>query len=96
MAAADLDGDGQVEVVITESEIGPARLAVLKPRTRGLPWRAKILIDRDEDRRALHSLQLVDLDGDGALEIFTVEMENGKTDGLTSKPEWLVLKSAGD
>ena len=87
VAAADLDGDGQVEVVISESEIGPARLAVLTPRTRGLAWRAKILIDRNEDRRALHSLQLMDLDGDGALEIFTAEMENGKTDGLTSKPE---------
>jgi hypothetical protein len=91
LAVADVDGDGKLEVVITESEIGPARLALLRPDGPGKPWDAEVILDRDLDLRALHSLQVVDLDGDGVLEIFTAEMENGKTDGVDSVPKWFCL-----
>ncbi len=91
VAVADVDGDGQPEVVLTESEIGPARLAVLHRSRDGEPWEAEVVLDRDLDVRALHSLGVADLDGDGRLEIVTAEMENGKTDGVEARPRWWAL-----
>jgi len=91
IAAGDVDGDGRLEVVITESEIEQARLAVLHPTAANRAWEVEVLLDKAADFKAFHSLQLADLDGDGNLEIFTGEMENGKTDGVTSRPRWLCL-----
>jgi hypothetical protein len=92
IAVGDVDHDGVDEVVITESELGAnARLAVLSRTDEG-PWDAEILVDSEEDRRAMHSLQIADLDGDGRLEIFTGEMENGKTDGVDVRPQWLTFQ----
>ena len=95
LVIGDVDGDGALEVVITESEIGPARLAVLRSNGRGEVWDAEVIWDRDLDLRALHSLQIVDLDGDGRVEIFTAEMENKKTDGIRAKPRWWCLALDG-
>ena len=92
LVVGDVDGDGHLEVVITESEIGRARMAILRPSTWGDPWQAEVILDAGLDLRALHSLQIVDLDGDGQAEIFTAEMENGKTDGVLAKPRWWCLK----
>lgn len=91
LAIGDVDGDGELEVVISESEIAQARLAILKRDKYGFAWQAEVILDADLDLRALHSLQIVDLDGDGCLEIFTAEMENKKTDGVTAKPRWWCL-----
>ncbi|MFT5366262.1 MAG: hypothetical protein ACI8V2_001209 [Candidatus Latescibacterota bacterium] len=91
LVVGDVDGDGHLEVVITESEIGPARLAILRPGQMGALWTAEVVLNVDLDLRALHSLQIADLDGDGRPEIFTAEMENGKTDGVQAKPRWWCL-----
>lgn len=91
LVVGDVDGDGALEVVITESEIGHARLAILSLGQIGEPWLADVILDADLDLRALHSLQIADLDGDGRVEIFTAEMENGKTDGVKAKPRWWCL-----
>lgn len=92
IAVGDVDGDGIAEVVITESELAAnARLAVLSRADEG-PWTADVLIERDEDRRAMHSLQIADLDGDGRDEILTAEMENDKTDGVDVTPRWWRLR----
>ncbi len=79
------------QVVITESEIGPARLAILTYVDADHPWKTEVLLGRHLDLRALHSLQLADLDEDGEIEIFYGEMENGKTDGIEAKPRWWLL-----
>jgi len=96
LAVADLDADGLAEIVITESEVPRARLAVLHPGPPGEPWKADIVLPAEMDLRALHSLQVADLDGDGSLEIFTAEMENRKTDGLRARPRWWCLARGRD
>ena len=96
VAVGDVDADGKPEVVITESETGPARLAVLRPSGKNKPWKAEIVLPAKLDLRGLHSLKLVDFDGDGRLEIFTAEMENKKTDGVKSRPRWWCLSMDAD
>lgn len=80
LVVADMDGDGQVEVVITESELKQnARLALLhRPGSVGEAWRPEILLPAEGGYEAIHSLAVADLDGDGRLEIFAAEMEKGR------------------
>lgn len=54
------------------------------------------MIERSRDRRGLHSLQIADVDGDGRTEVFSAEMENGKTDGQHTTPKWSVLSYDGE
>ncbi len=100
ISIGDLDGDGLVEVVLTESEMDAnARLAVLSQPENGPAagtWDVEIVLGPEKDYRAMHSLQVADLDGDGSLEVFVGEMENGKTDGVETLPEWFVLEYVGD
>jgi hypothetical protein len=91
-AVGDVDDDGVPEVVVTESEVDvAARLAVCSHDGDGSAWQTDVVVDAERDRRGLHTLQIADLDGDGRNEIFSAEMENGKTDGQHRIPEWFVL-----
>ncbi len=92
VVVADLSGDGLPDIVVTESEISHARMAVfLNPGQPGKePWPHVLVVSRDADRRALHSLAVADFDADGKPEIFTAEMENRKTDGVRKKPKWYI------
>jgi hypothetical protein len=96
VAVGDVDGDGEREVVVTESELDAnARLAVLsRPERAGEPWDADLVFPAEADRRGLHTLEIADLDGDGTLEIFTGEMENDRTDGVETRPRWWCLSAA--
>ena len=97
VAAGDLLQDGSVTVVITESEVlTNARLVVLHTADGGKTWNTHILIDRERDLGALHSLQLLDADNDGWLDIFTAEMELYKEDtGIVRRPTWKLLLNRG-
>lgn len=96
IVVGDINGDGRPAAVITESEIARARLAILRMEAPDRPWEAEIVLPADMDLRALHSLQLADLDGDGRLEIFTAEMENRKSDGVKARPKWWCLAREAD
>lgn len=99
VAVGDLTNDGAVTVVVTESEVtASARIVLLISRDLGATWSRRMLIDVDASRdfRGLHTLRLVDLNGDGRLDIFTAEMENGKTDGVARKPRWYVFRNRGE
>ena len=97
LAVGDVDDDAIPEVVVTESEVDhEARIAVLSHDGAGRDWEREIVIKRSRDRRGLHSLQIADVDGDGRTEVFSAEMENGKTDGQHTTPEWFVLSYDGE
>lgn len=72
---ADLDGDGDLDLAITDGETDGARLSWIENLDgKGREWREHELA---RDRGALHSLAIADFDGDGALDIFTCEMAIG-------------------
>ncbi|WP_435320731.1 FG-GAP repeat domain-containing protein [Haloarchaeobius sp. TZWSO28] len=93
IAMGDVDGDGEAELVVTESEEDEgARLAVCsRPESDDDYWDVEVVFPAEADYRAMHSLALADFDGDGQLEIFTAEMENKKTDGVEKRPRWYLL-----
>jgi len=92
VVVANLNADGLPDIVVTESEIARARMAVfLNPgQPRKESWLRILIVSRDRDRRALHSLAVADFDADGKPEIFTAEMENRKTDGVRRMPKWYI------
>jgi hypothetical protein len=94
----DYMGDGSVTVVIAESEVlTHARLVALCSADGGSTWETHMLIDRERDLGALHSLQLLDADGDGWPDIFTAEMELYREDtGIMRRPTWKLFLNKGD
>jgi len=71
----DIDGDGDLDVAITDGENDKAKVAWMENADgKGGKWVAHVLA---ENRGALHSLALADFDLDGDLDLFTCEMEIG-------------------
>ncbi len=98
VVAADCLGDGSAVVVITESEIlQHARVVLLHSTDGGRTWESKVLVDRERDLGALHSLQILDADRDGRPDIFTAEMELYKEDtGIARRPTWKLFLNNGN
>lgn len=72
---ADLDRDGDLDVVMTDGETTDATLAWLENVDgRGREWRAHTLAT---GLGALHSLIVADFDNDGDLDVFTCEFHIG-------------------
>jgi hypothetical protein len=67
VAVADLNGDGKLDVVLSEAEVLPARLAWFEAPD----WKMHLLRD---DLSNLHSLCVADMNGDGHPDIFAAEM----------------------
>ncbi len=97
VVAGDILQDGSVAVVIAESEVlTNARLVLLHTTDGGKTWATHILIDAEADLGALHSLQLLDADNDGRLDIFTAEMELYVQDtNIVRRPTWKLLLNSG-
>lgn len=86
VVCADLDSDGLPEFVTGGRGGGFYHLYDLDPATRR--WTRHVITNAVQPQVGAAA---VDFDGDGRPEIFTVEMENRKTDGETHKPRWLAL-----
>jgi len=85
VAVADLDGDGVLEIVLSEGESHPGRLALCKPPS----WEPHILID---DLFHPHSLEIADFNGDGLPDIFVAEMGLGRN----PDPRMMILVNQGN
>ena len=90
VAVADVDGDGEDELVVTEGDLPyqgdrRARLGVFDPPD----WELTVLHD---DMSNPHSLQVADLDDDGRKDIFVAEM--GLEEG--HEPRQFVFWNEGD
>lgn len=68
---ADVNGDGIPDIIISEAETSPGRLAWFE----GPDWKTHLLRD---DLNHGHSLEVADFNGDGTLDIFVGEMNLGK------------------
>ena len=89
LAVGDLDGDGELEVVLSEGDsplLGSrmGRVGWFDPPE----WETHILRD---DMYCPHSLQLADFDGNGWLDIYVAEMGLGTNDD----PEHVIFQNRG-
>ena len=84
LMAADLDGDGRLELVVCEGESDVGRLAWCRPPD----WEPVVL---REDLFHPHSLEIADFDGNGLPDIFVGEMGLGKWD----KPALVIFRNTG-
>ena len=84
VTVADLDGDGQLEIVLCEGESHPGRLAWCKAPD----WQPRILRD---DFFHPHSLEIADFTGDGRPDIFVAEMGLGRN----PEPKMMVYLNRG-
>jgi hypothetical protein len=91
LAAADVDDDGDLELVIAEGDRpynGDAMGRVAVFDFDGEVWTPTVLHDRLSNP---HSLQIADFDGDGRLDVYVAEM------GLQSdSPRQFVFRNLGD
>jgi hypothetical protein len=89
---ADINQNGHNDLVMTDGEIAGGRIAWLENVDgTGQNWRVHPLPKGDEAvRGAYHSLAVADFNNDGALDIFTVEMEWIRGE---RQPRWFIWEN---
>gem|GEM_PF-482883 len=91
-APADIDRDGDPDLVMTENEIRGGRIAWLEYADgKGGSWAVHPLEAGDPAvRGAYHSIAALDFDGDDDVDVFTCEMEHIGGDRL---PRWFIWEN---
>src|SRR3954466_6940640 len=91
-AIIDINGDGKRDLVMTENEIQGGKIAWLENiDAKAGQWKVHALAASDPGPRgAYHSLAVADFDGDGDVDIFTVEMEG--IPGV-KPPRWFIWEN---
>ena len=91
---ADVDGDGQDEVVICDCDIVDSKIAILKSADgKGGRWERQDL-PQSFTYGSLHALAVADLNGNGRLDIVSVEQEELLPEGRTD-PRFVVWENLG-
>jgi hypothetical protein len=77
----DLDGDGQNDIVYSDSDTGYGHVYWVKNEGKGLRWTRYQLPDPPNEKKApgtgsWHSLGVADFNGDGKLDVFAGEQED--------------------
>ena len=88
----DIDRDGKRDLVMTENEIRAGRIAWLRNADgKGRRWEVNPVKASDFDARgAYHSIAVADFDGDGDVDVFTVEMEHIAG---ARQPRWFIWEN---
>jgi len=91
----DMDGDGDSDIVITDCDVPDCVAAILyNDNGAGTAWRKVILPQTAPGRRiSLHSLRVEDFNGDGKLDILTVEQEDCRGKGSPPPPRWYLWEN---
>lgn len=77
-SVTDINGDGKLDIVLTEAEFPGARIAWFENPgdPKQVPWTIHIIpFEGNEERGPFHTLQTGDYDQDGDIDIFSGEME---------------------
>ncbi|HVW02123.1 MAG TPA: hypothetical protein VHB77_17360 [Planctomycetaceae bacterium] len=93
---ADINGDGQLEIVASEAEIPSARLGIFSrdPAQPEARWKCREI---EAGLYCPHSLVLTDLDGDGKTDMIIGEMKaGGWSFPLNPEPRILAFLNRGD
>jgi hypothetical protein len=93
-AVADLDGDGQLEIIIADADIEDSKVAILENADgKGGRW-TQIELPQSFTYGSLHALAVADFNGDGKPDIVVNEQEELLPAGREN-PRWVIWENLG-
>lgn len=96
-AIVDLDGDGDNDIVVTDSDGQNSGIAWLENNGKRPPgFTTRYIAKRAPGTRgSFHALRVADFDGDGDLDLFTAEQEDPSILPVGAGPRWYIFENLG-